>query len=156
MGCGPRAMADFLQGEAARLKRARPVLAESREQQALVEMAWAHANHPRYGIIAECLFAIPNGADVAEHHRARLVKEGLASGYPDLGLDVARGGYHGLRIEMKAPGGYTNKAHSERQAKRHALLMREGYFAALCDDWQFAWKILCEYVDGKIRRGSSA
>lgn len=32
-----------------------------------------------------------------------LVAEGLRSGVPDIFLDVARGGYHGLRIELKVP-----------------------------------------------------
>ena len=50
--------------------------------------------------------AIPNqggGRPGSGHHiRAALMKaEGLAPGYPDTLLDVARGGWHGLRVELK-------------------------------------------------------
>jgi len=50
--------------------------------------------------------AIPNqggGKKGSGHHiRAALMKaEGLAPGFPDTLLDVARGGWHGLRVELK-------------------------------------------------------
>ena len=49
------------------------------------------------------LHSVPNGAHVSKIQAAMLVAEGLRSGVPDIFLDVARGGYHGLRIELKVP-----------------------------------------------------
>ncbi|MBT8086002.1 MAG: VRR-NUC domain-containing protein [Woeseia sp.] len=147
-------MPDYLAAEAKRQKRqrAKPRLLESATQQALVQIAWLHRNHPRYEIIARMLWSSQNGANVEPHHRERLVREGMSIGYPDLGLDVARGGWHGMRVEMKAPKARTGKEHAERQERRRYWLHREGYYCVVCDDAERAWCLLCDYVDGRIVR----
>lgn len=45
---------------------------------------------------------IPNGGKRGRVEAARLKGMGVRAGYPDFLLDLARGGYHGLRIELKA------------------------------------------------------
>lgn len=140
---------DYLQAEAGRQRRQRVARTESAEQQAFIDLVQVHANHPVYGRIAECIYSIPNGADVAEHHRARLCREGLAAGYPDIGIDIARGGYHGLRIEFKRPG-ITPRLRQE-QRQRALILEREGYYCCVHNDAQDAWVTCCRYVDNKIR-----
>ena len=56
-------------------------------------------------------------------------REGLRAGYPDLGLDMARGEYHGLRIEMKRrKGGVV----SIEQLAWHNLLRKQGYAVRVC------------------------
>lgn len=129
-------------------QRAKPDLTESREQQALIRLTWLHRNSPRYSIIFEMLYSIPNGADVSDTHRARLLAEGLSPGYPDLGLDVARGGYHGMRLEMKSTKGRL----SPKQVARREALEREGYYYALARNAGEAWAVLCAYVDGEYDR----
>ena len=93
------------------------------EEQAAV-IAWAD-QHP----IAKHLFAIPNGSHKSPAMAAKFKREGLRAGYPDLGLDVARRGYHGLRIEMKRiKGGVV----SDNQAHWFAFLTDQGYCCKLC------------------------
>lgn len=75
-----------------------PVPTEHQEQRALFQ--WARSqfvNHPEL----RWLYAIPNGGKRDEVTAKLLKDEGVQPGYPDVGLDVARGGFHGLRIEMK-------------------------------------------------------
>ena len=45
--------------------------------------------------------ATPNGGLRSKITAIKMVAEGQKKGYPDLSIDLARGGYHGLRIEMK-------------------------------------------------------
>lgn len=51
------------------------------------------------------LYAVPNGVRTSAKQAGKLKAEGLQAGVPDLHLPVARGGYHGLWLEMKAPAG---------------------------------------------------
>ena len=85
------------------------------------------------------LFAIPNqGAG----RNKRLQQEGVSPGYPDLALDVARGGFHGLRIEMKTKGGRLSAV----QKRWHELLAAQGFMVAICWDWPSARAYILEYL----------
>lgn len=99
---------------------------ESRLQKACV--AWWRSAAAGLGYDHRLLYAVPNGAmygvGVAKYIRAKnLLAEGLRVGWPDLGLDVARGGYHGLRIEMKLP----ETEPTPEQCVIHSLLIAQGY-----------------------------
>ena len=69
-----------------------PCPTEAQEQAALME--WAHLSAARLPGV-ELLFHIPNEN---AHHK---VREGVCAGVPDLCLPVARGGWHGMWIELK-------------------------------------------------------
>lgn len=79
--------------------------------------------HPELAL----LHAIPNGGHRTPRTAGRQKAEGVKPGVPDLDLPAARGGYHGLRIELKRPGGTT----SPEQAHWMAALAREGHRVAL-------------------------
>lgn len=49
----------------------------------------------------DCLFAIPNGGQRHIAVAAKLKREGVRAGVPDIFVALARGGYHGLFLEMK-------------------------------------------------------
>lgn len=73
---------------------------------------------------------------------------GVKKGVPDLCLPVARGGWHGLYIEMKAPGGRP----TQEQLWWLEELMKQGYYAAICCGWEAATMTLSDYLGGEILR----
>lgn len=89
-------------------------------------------------------YAIPNGANVSAHNRARLLAEGLSPGAPDLCIPLARRGYHGLYIELKKEdrvGGL-----SEAQEFWLARLTAEGYLAEVHYGFTSAKERIAWYV----------
>ena len=115
---------------------------ESQEQQALFDWAeYARAKHPELDL----LYNIPNGGKRDKLEAVRLKREGVKAGVPDLCLPVARGGYHGLYIELKAG---KNTA-SPLQRQWIAALSREGYAAAVCTGWEQAAEVIGDYLGMK-------
>ena len=77
------------------------------------------------------LYHVPNGGSRNELEAVNLKKQGVRSGVPDLCLPVARGGYHGLYIEMK----YGKNKPTEKQLEWIEDLRNEGYAVSIC--WGF-------------------
>ena len=75
------------------------------------------------------LHSIPNGANVGARGGAMLNREGRRKGVPDICLPVARGGFHGLYIELKKD---TVSKPSKEQEWWMDALHGEGYQALLC------------------------
>lgn len=120
---------------------------EHQEQAAL--FAWrelAKGRHP--GL--ELLLAIPNGGDRHPAVAAKLKAEGVRAGVPDLCLPVPRGRFHGLWIELKAPGGpgLRKGALSPEQRAWLADLDANGYKAVACWGWEAARNVIVEYLEG--------
>ncbi len=94
-------------------------------QSAFVEIAILNEKHHRE---LTKLYAIPNGGYRSKSEGMRLKAEGVKAGFPDMALDVARQGYHGLKLEFKrGKGGKVN----EDQLRWHDELIAEGYFVAV-------------------------
>ena len=74
------------------------------------------------------VFHIPNGGSRNPREAANLKRQGVRAGVPDLCVPVAKGGYHGLYIEMKAG---KNKP-TDNQVRWLELLRRNGYAAFVC------------------------
>jgi hypothetical protein len=121
---------------------------ESREQSLLVHRI--RAATPSYPDLAN-FFAVPNqtgGSEEAIRRAKRMLAEGLSPGYPDTGLDVARGGYFGLRVELKR-GAEWQKAQgepSERQRDWHHRLALEGYAMFIAWGTDAAWDVYLWYL----------
>jgi len=112
---------------------------ESEEQQALFQWAeYARKQYPELTL----LYHIPNGGRRDKLEAARLKREGVKAGVPDLCLPVARGGYHGLYIELKA--GKNTATPLQRQWI--AALEMQGYAAAVCTGWPEAKKVIEDYL----------
>lgn len=94
------------------------------------------------------LFAIPNGGKRDKITAAKLKAEGVKAGVPDLMLPVARGGYHGLFIELKVGDNRPSKSQKEWIAH----LLNQGYDCAVCWEWTQAMEILLAYLDGVYTR----
>lgn len=115
---------------------------ESEEQIALFEWASYRAGaHPELHL----MFHIPNGGKRNITEAARFKRMGVKAGVPDICLPVARCGYHGLYIELKAPGG---KA-SEYQTMWINELTRQRFLARVCVGWKEAADLIEKYLGGK-------
>ena len=110
---------------------------ESHEQALVV--AHVRQFHPDVTIAA-----VPNGARRTRWERTRAKAEGLLAGYPDLVVDVARGGYFGLRIEMKRRDGKGRESKVQRDVRRRLTVA--GYRCIVCDGAVSAIDELEEYL----------
>lgn len=117
-----------------------PTPTESEEQQALFR--YCAVEMTRFPEL-EMLAHIPNEGKRTNAAGARLKREGLRKGYPDIVLNVPHGGYHGLFIELKRQrSGRTTPEQKEWIAK----LIKQGYAAAFCYGWEDAWTFIHSYM----------
>ena len=93
----------------------------------------------------ELLAAIPNGGKRSAIEAAIQQGEGVISGMPDLMLFRAKGQYHGLGIEMKAPGGKLTDA----QAQVHQALLLRDYKVVTCNSFDSFKKEVDSYLNLK-------
>lgn len=117
-----------------------PVPTESVEQQCL--FWWAAFQSGRFPELA-LLYHVPNGGSRKKAEAGRFRAEGVKAGVPDLCLPVARGGFHGLYIELKRQKGSKT---SDDQKAWLSNLEKQGYFVALCKGWEAAAKVITEYL----------
>ncbi len=102
--------------------------APSEHQEQVLVVNWMDITHPSE---ARFLAAVPNGANKSRASQARFKKEGLRAGYPDLLLDLPRGPYHGMRIEMKRKARSLSKV-SDDQYVWKVRLEDQGYYTVMC------------------------
>lgn len=112
---------------------------EEEEQAAL--FSWAEVMENRYPEL-RLMFHIPNGGLRSKTEAARFKRAGVKAGVPDICLPVARGGFHGLWIELKAMDGKL----SENQLAWIGALIRQGYMAVKCRGFEEARETIEEYL----------
>lgn len=78
--------------------------------------------------LASLLFSVPNGGRRDKVTASIMKAEGVVAGVADLLLFVARGGYHGLCIEMKNEKGRQQDSQKEWQRK----VQEQGYKYVVC------------------------
>lgn len=109
---------------------------EAQEQRAVVEwLSWM-------GIP---FYHVPNGGYRHEWTAWQLKAQGVSPGVPDLCIPVARGGYHGLYVEMKRLRGGRLSAAQRRWID---LLRAEGYMAEVCSGADEAIGTIAGYMKG--------
>lgn len=86
--------------------------------------------------------AIPNGGHRSRRTAGAMKAEGVRRGVPDYCLPVARGGFHGLYIELKNATGRA----SLEQRQWIADLTEQGYRAVVVRQWEAAWDELRSYL----------
>ena len=98
----------------------------------------------------DLLHAIPNGGHRHINVARQMKREGVTSGVPDLCLPVARGGHHGLYIEMKAehkrPKAGGAGGVDPAQVVWLRRLTEEGYLAVVCWGWEEAKRTIETYL----------
>lgn len=116
-----------------------PAVSEDTEQAQIIY--WCRvmsAAHPEL----ELIYHVPNEGKRSRAAAGKQSAIGLRSGVPDLVLPVARLGYHGLYIELKAVGGRV----SDNQIDWLERLSREGYAVAVCYGAEEAIAMLTDYI----------
>lgn len=117
-----------------------PVPLEHQEQRWLFEWtATQLVSHPEL----RWLVAIPNGGKRPKGEAGKMKAEGVKSGYPDVLLDLARGPYHGFRLEVKRR---KFGAVSPDQRAWGKQLMEQGYWYQIAYGWEEARDQLLAYL----------
>lgn len=111
-------------------------------EHAVALMDWKAKMLPRYPAL-RLLHAIPNGGDRHPFVAARIAAEGTVPGVSDYHLPVARGGFIGLYVELKAPGGKASQA----QLDWLDAVRAEGHAGFVCEGWTEAVIRIVEYLD---------
>lgn len=117
-----------------------PVPTEGEEQEALFE--WANRLSFAYPELT-LLYHIPNEGKRSKSTGAKMKREGMKSGIPDIHLPVAKGPYHSLYIELKRRKGGTV---THAQGTWQQLLRKYGNAAHICYGWEEAAKVIEEYL----------
>ena len=124
---------------------------ESGHQKAIfIWAAWHQAKYPDL----RWLHSTQGGAKMTPATAGKMKAEGMKPGVPDIFLDVPRGGYHGLRIELKAPEMRNEKGTIVKrkgvtmveQTEWLAHYTKSGYMAVLCYGWADAVQVIEEYL----------
>ena len=116
---------------------------EDQEQMALMQWAkFEEGAHPELKL----LHHIPNGGSRTKAEAGRFRAMGVKPGVPDLFLPVARGGLHGLYIELKRQEGGRASAAQKGWMK---ALEDQGYAVHLCHGWEYAKNVILEYLGMK-------
>jgi hypothetical protein len=90
--------------------------------------------------------AFPNGGIRELRYGARLKREGLKKGFPDLGIFWPVNEYHGAFIEFKSKNGVLRK----EQAEMLGLLNSQGYCCIVVRGIDEAIAFTKKYINGEL------
>lgn len=119
-----------------------PLPLEGKEQEALFE--WSNFAEGRYPELA-LLHHVPNGGKRTPWEGQAFKRRGVKPGVPDLDLPVARGGFIGLRIELKRVG--EGKRTTAEQDWWIHHLRYQGHQVLVCEGWEAAKKAIVKYLE---------
>lgn len=117
-----------------------PVPTESAEQIAVFD--WAAYSIGAYPELS-MMYHVGNERKCSPQQGAMLKRSGVRPGVPDIVLPVARGGHHGLYVELKRVRGGRL---SEEQRSWIARLNAEGYYAVCCEGAEVAIEVIVWYL----------
>lgn len=111
-----------------------------------------YATDPRYADgrdpLWALLYSIPNGGARSGATAARMKATGAKKGFPDIALPVARGGFHGLFIELKRPISESKRKGvvADVQTKWLADLKAQSYCVVIAYGWLEAVYVINGYL----------
>lgn len=114
------------------------------EEQAWL-FSWAKLRENKFPELC-LLHHIPNGGKRSKSEAARFKAMGVKPGVADLFLPVARCGYHGLYIELKALDGKV----SAEQKNFLAAAKEQGFLCAVMYGGQAAAELIESYLRGEV------
>lgn len=120
---------------------------EGQHQAALFTWARAHKLPPADDVVpgsvlADYLFAIPNGGSRHRIEARNLKLQGVKRGVSDMFLPLCRGGAAGLWIELKTPDGEP----TAEQTDWIRRMSRAGYRALVAHGWDQARTEILKYL----------
>lgn len=116
-------------------------MSEHAHQCALVTWSRLPTTVARYPGI-DLLEASLNGVKLTKAQAGKAKAAGLLTGALDLNLPVARGGYFGLRLELK----YGKNKLTPEQQWHTRRLTEEGWLAIVCWNWLAARDAIVDYL----------
>lgn len=125
---------------AAAPRRRAPTDYEGQEQAAF--FWWLELRHRS---VWEHAYHVPNGGHRNKATAGKLKGQGVKAGVPDIIVDLPRGAYHGLRIELKATPPH-DAAVAPTQREWLARLDSAGYCAVLCKGLDAAKRVTTAYL----------
>lgn len=128
---------------------AQPVIGKEDEHQTALTN-WARMMRGRHPEL-ELYHHIPNGGPRSKGAAAKLKGQGVRAGVPDVFIPVARGGYHGLYLELKVGDGSVEAEQNEFMA----AAAKQGYYCCVCYGWPCSAAVIEKYLDGDIRMDGS-
>lgn len=96
----------------------------------------------------DLLEASLNGVKLSKAQAGKAKASGLLTGALDLNLPVARGGFHGMRVEMK----FGRNGMTEEQKWHSRRLTEEGWLCVTCYNWLAARDAIIEYLTSEPSR----
>lgn len=120
---------------------------EHDEQTALID--WTMLQCGRWPEL-KLFYHIPNEGKRTPAAARRLKQEGMKRGVPDNCLPVAKGGYHGLYIELKRVSGGRP---TPEQLQWIEDLNAQGYLAVICKGWEEAARVIERYLREERNNG---
>lgn len=109
--------------------------------------SWAELKLGRFPELA-LMHHIPNGGKRSKTEAARFKAMGVKRGVSDIFLPVARGGYYGLYIELKAKDGRPEK----EQKEWIAAVQEQGYYGDVCYGGMEAANLVEAYLKGEVAK----
>lgn len=106
-------------------------------------IGWAKHKKVNGKPLSELIHHSPNGGQRHIVTATRFKAMGTLAGFPDLFVFIARGGFNGLFIELKAAKGVV----SENQKVMLERLDKQGYKTAICYGFDEAKQAITDYLE---------
>ena len=118
---------------------------ESAHQKALfAQVALKMLENPAKYACLRWMHAIPNGGDRNMLAAAKQKMEGQKAGVWDIFIPVPIAHYHGMYLELKAPGKIKNL--SDKQVEFGAHAQEYDYYTVVADSWEMGWEVIDNYL----------